>query len=73
MDGIIMYQCLRVVKNYNFRIVLDFNEKAKKSDKKIQESEKRKLLAVGARSLIINYARSLPAIPQQRADLGWNL
>ena len=53
----------------SFRIVVDFNEKAKTSAKKNQESEKRKLLAVDARSLIINYARSLPAI-QSNVQIG---
>ena len=39
----------------------------------IEESDRRKLLAVATRSLISNYARSLPTMAQQRSDWGWNL
>ena len=59
--------------NHNFRIVVDFNEKAKISARKMQESGRRKVLAVATRSLISNYATFLPTISRQRADWGWDL
>ena len=48
------YYCLQGVENDNFRIVVDFNEKAKISAKNMQESERRKVLAVADTSMRTN-------------------